>query len=61
MPLQCLLDAVPVRSFELSDGAWIDLKQGYRSHSLAMACCGAPAIPKVSHLGARFFAHSSFP
>src|SRR5579871_3425391 len=59
MPLRCLFDNQPVSSFELTDAAWNDLKQGYRSHTLVMACCGAPGIPKVSNRGTRFFAHKS--
>lgn len=57
MPLRCLLDGVALLSFMMGDDEWTRLKGSYSTRTLVMACCGARAIPKVSKLGTRFFAH----
>ena len=46
-------------SFCLTDDQWVAIKTSYRGMNLSMRCCSSPAIPKVSSLGARFFAHKS--
>lgn len=41
-----------------TETTWSALQQSYRVGELAMPCCGAPAIPKTSANGRRFFAHA---
>ncbi|MDO8433338.1 MAG: hypothetical protein Q7S58_13110 [Candidatus Binatus sp.] len=43
----------------MSDDEWSTVRTNYRSMSLSMRCCSSPAIPKLSSLGTRFFAHKS--
>lgn len=57
MPLKCLLNGDPLLSFLMEDDEWNEIKKSYSSHELIMSCCGTHAIPKVSKLGTRFFAH----
>lgn len=57
MPLRCLFDGAPLLSFTMSEDEWTHLKASYSARALIMPCCGAQAIPKVSKLGTRFFAH----
>jgi hypothetical protein len=44
-------------SFDFSESEWNLLKSSYPQARLTMKCCGAPAVPKTSHLGTQFFAH----
>ena len=48
-----------LHSFEFDQTGWAQLKAGYRELGLRMPCCAAPAIPKTSSKGTRFFAHAS--
>ena len=41
----------------MADEEWDVLHRSYKNNELIMECCGMPCIPKVSHLGTRFFAH----
>ncbi|MGA3229804.1 MAG: competence protein CoiA family protein [Candidatus Binatus sp.] len=59
MPLSCLRDGDLLASFQLSDDEWTGLRANYRNMHLSMRCCSRAAIPKVSSLGTRFFAHRS--
>ncbi len=59
MPLVCLNNGELLKSFGLTDDRWTAIKTSYRGMSLSMRCCSSPAIPKVSSLGTRFFAHKS--
>jgi hypothetical protein len=59
MSLTCLREGKPLTSFLLSDGEWTEVKTNYRTLSLSMRCCSSAAIPKISTLGTRFFAHKS--
>ena len=59
MPLACLNDGDLLTSFCLTDDQWVAIKTSYRGMNLCLRCCSSPAIPKVSSLGARFFAHKS--
>lgn len=59
MPLTCLRAGHVLASFLLNDDEWVSLKAAYRSMHLSMRCCSSAAIPKVSRLGTRFFAHKS--
>jgi hypothetical protein len=59
MPLSCLSGSKLLASFQLSDIEWYGVKANYRNMHLSMRCCSRSAIPKVSSLGTRFFAHKS--
>ena len=56
-PLKCLLDGTTLLSFTMGEDEWAQLKASHSSRELVMPCCGIRAIPKVSKLGTRFFAH----
>jgi competence CoiA-like predicted nuclease len=43
----------------MSDEEWNALKSNYRNMHLSMRCCSSAAIPKLSILSTRFFAHKS--
>ncbi len=59
MPLACLNNGDLLTSFSLTDDQWVAIKTNYRGMNLSMRCCSSQAIPKVSSLGTRFFAHKS--
>ena len=59
MPLKCFLDGKEILSFSMSNDDWGQLKETYTGRGLTMPCCGVQAIPKVSPLGTRFFAHKA--
>jgi hypothetical protein len=59
MPLSCMRGPDVLYSFELDDGAWTAIRADYRNVHLSMRCCTSAAVPKVSSLGTRFFAHKS--
>ncbi len=59
MPLACLNNGDLLTSFSLTDDQWVAIKASYRGMNLSLRCCSSPAIPKVSSLGTRFFAHKS--
>lgn len=45
-------------ALKMSLAEWRHLQATYRVGELAMPCCGAPAIPKISANGHPFFAHA---
>jgi hypothetical protein len=59
MPLTCPRAGEPFASFLLCDEEWRTIGSNYRAMRLSMRCCSSPAIPKLSSLGTRFFAHKS--
>src|SRR5262249_27261332 len=59
MPITCLRAGETLASFLLSDEEWRAIRASYPSMRLSMRCCSSGAIPKVSSLGTRFFAHGT--
>lgn len=59
MPLSCLRAGETLATFHLTDNEWTEIRTTYRNMGLSMRCCSSRAIPKVSRLGTRFFAHQS--
>ena len=58
MPLKCLHHHTTIFAFDFDAAGWEQLKASNRADaSLIMTCCQARAVPKVSKLGTRFFAH----
>lgn len=59
MPLRAQLDGRDVIAPLLGDAAWSELRDAARRERrrVSMVCCGAPALPRVSKLGLRHFAH----
>ena len=58
MSLSALVDGKLIQSFALDDASWVSLKSTYKHRSVLMPCCYSGAVPKVSKLGNKFFAHS---
>lgn len=58
MPLSALVDGKIVQAFLQDDASWAELKSSYKNRDIHMPCCEAGAVPKVSKLGSKFFAHS---
>ena len=57
MPLKCLHDNTTIFAFDFDTAGWKQLKASSADARLIMTCCQARAVPKVSKLGTRFFAH----
>jgi len=59
MPLRAInVIGASLHSFEYDETRWAQLKAEYRDQGLRMPCCDAPAIPKTSSMGTKFFAHA---
>ncbi len=52
-------DGTIVDASVLTPSAWRELQVTYHVGELSMPCCGAPAVPKTSPNGLRFFAHAA--
>lgn len=61
MPLSCRLDGEVIYGHSITDELWDSVRRNYRDMGLVMQCCSRLAIPKVSPLGTRFFAHKPDP
>lgn len=61
MPIRCVDEAgESIIAQDCSDKEWQSLRRRKpASRNLTMPCCVSPAIPKVSKLGTRFFAHKA--
>lgn len=56
MPMTALLDGTRLSALDIPAGQWQSIRETYRDRTLTMTC-GERAIPKVSSLGLKYFAH----
>lgn len=57
MPLHCFEDGARIEACGISDSGWANLRKRHAERKHLRFRCSSIAIPKVSHLGTRFFAH----
>lgn len=60
MPIRAIKDGKDVYATSMSDPAWLEVRETYKTSPLTLPCCGAVAIPKVRYeYGTCFFAHKA--